>query len=160
MSKIEFLRDQIVETRVFVNRLISEIPQDLWYVIPDNTDSNFAWQIGHMMMAQNFHAITVITGRNEKINDFMPVAQYNKVFYGMGSLHRSLEKDLIPTVRLKEQFDTVHEICIGNLIKLSDDMLSDKLEPIPFKHPVAEPNMKQFPGVSNMKCGMQLKWKQ
>jgi len=26
-----------------------------------------------MMMAQNFHAITVITGRNEKLNNLIPV---------------------------------------------------------------------------------------
>ena len=65
MCKIDFLVDQIIESRNFVNRLISEIPQDLWYIIPSNTDSNFAWQIGHLMMAQNFHGITVITGKNE-----------------------------------------------------------------------------------------------
>jgi hypothetical protein len=118
--------------------LISEIPQDLWYTIPENTDSNFAWQIGHVMMAQNFHTITVITGRNEKVNDLIPVARYNKIFYGMGSLHRSVEKDLVPSAKLKEQFDAVHEICIDNLTKLSDDILGDKLEPILFKHPIAE----------------------
>jgi len=137
MSKIEFLKDQLIESRSFVNRLISEIPQDLWYVIPEHTDSNFAWQIGHIMMAQNFHAITVITGRNEDVYDLIPVAQYNKIFNGMGSLHRSAEKDLIPTAKLKEQFDAVHDICIGSLDKISDDILDNKLEPIPFKHPVA-----------------------
>jgi hypothetical protein len=138
MSKIEFLKDQIIESRNFVNRLISEIPQNLWYTIPENTDSNFAWQIGHVMMAQNFHAITVITGRNERVNNLIPVPQYNKIFNGMGSLHRSVEKDFIQTAKLKELFDTVHEICIENLTKLSDDILGDKLEPIPFKHPVAD----------------------
>jgi len=138
MNKIEFLKDQIIESRCFINRLISEMPQDLWYTIPDHTDSNFAWQIGHMMMAQNFHAITVITGKNEKVNDLIPVAQYNKIFYGMGSLHRSVDKDLISTAKLKEQFDTVHEICIDNLARLNDEVLDHKLEPIPFKHPIAE----------------------
>jgi hypothetical protein len=55
----------------------------------------------------------------------------------MGALHRSVEKDLISTSKLKEQFDRVHDICIDNLCKLNNDILSDKLEPIPFKHPVA-----------------------
>lgn len=137
ISKIGFLKDQIIESRNFVNRLISEIPEDLWFTIPENTDSNFAWQIGHLMMSQNFHAITVITGRNEKVYDLIPVVNYVKVFNGMGTLHRSVEKDLITTSKLKEQFDTVHEICIDNLSKLTDDILGDKLEPIPFKHPIA-----------------------
>jgi len=137
MSKIEFLKDQIIESRNFVNRLISELPQELWYTIPANTDSNFAWQIGHLMISQNFHAITVITGKNEKVYDLIPVVNYVKLFNGMGAIHRSVEKDLIPTSKLKEQLDTVHEICLDNLCKLTDDILDKKLESIPFKHPVA-----------------------
>lgn len=137
MSKIEFLKEQIIESRNFVNRLIDEIPQDLWYTIPQNTDANFAWQIGHLMVSQNFHAITVITGVNEDVEKVIPLARYNKIFYGMGALHRSVEKDLIPATKLKEQFDRVHEICIANLNKLNDNILCEQLEPIPFKHPVA-----------------------
>jgi hypothetical protein len=134
MSKIEFLKDQIIESRNFINRLISEFPKDLWYTIPENTDSNFAWQIGHLMMSQNFHAIIAMTGRNRKIYDLIPVAEYVNIFNGMGSLHRSVEKDLIPTSKLKEQFDYIHEICINNLSRLSDDILNEQ---IPFKHPIA-----------------------
>ena len=137
MSKIEFLKEQIMESRNFVNRLISELPQDLWYVIPQNTDSNFAWQIGHLMISQNFHAITCITGREDKVFDLIPVVDYVKLFNGMGALHRSIEKDLIPTSKLKEQLDTIHNICLDNLSKLDDSILYVELEPIPFKHPVA-----------------------
>jgi hypothetical protein len=137
MKRIEFLKEQIIESRDFVNRLISEIPQDLWYTIPANTDSNFAWQIGHLMISQNFHAIICVKGRNKKVFDLIPVADYVKLFNGMGALHRSVEKDLIPTGKLKQQFDAIHEICIESLSKLNDDALNDPLEPIPFKHPVA-----------------------
>jgi hypothetical protein len=137
MSKMEFLLDQLVESRNFVNRLVSELPQDLWYSIPDHTDSNFAWQIGHLMMSQNFHAITVITGRNPRVFELIPVRDYVKLFNGMGTLHRSVESGLLAASRLKEQFDAVHEICLENLSKLTDDILGDQLEPIPMKHPVA-----------------------
>lgn len=137
MKKIEFLREQIIEARNFVNRLVSEIPQNLWYEIPENTDSNFAWQIGHLMISQNFHAITCITGRSEKVSNLIPVPAYVKLFNGMGTLHRSVEKNIIPTLELIEAFNTVHEICIDNLSQLDDDILMQELEPIPFKHPVA-----------------------
>jgi hypothetical protein len=137
MNKIEFLKEQIIESREFVNRLIAEIPEKLWYTIPENTDSNFAWQIGHLIISQNFHAITCITGRNEKVLDLLPVTEYVKLFNGMGARHRSVEKDLIPTTKLKRQFDVVHKICIENLSQLNDNILKEKLEPIPFKHPVA-----------------------
>ena len=137
MSRIKFLIEQIIESRIFVNNLISELPQDLWYTIPERTDSNFAWQIGHLMLSQNFHAITVITGKNARVFELIPVAEYVRIFNGMGTLHRSVETDLIPTSILKDQFDSIHEICIENLSKLDDGILDDKLEPIPIKHPIA-----------------------
>ncbi len=138
MKKIEFLKEQLIESRNFVNRLISELPQDKWYDIPENTDSNFIWQIGHLMISQNFHAIRVITGENEKVSEIINVSEYVKIFNGMGTLHRSVEKGLIPTAKLKNQFDALHDICIENLSLLDDDILFQRLEPIPFKHPVAE----------------------
>ena len=55
MKRIDFLREQIIESRNFVNRLISEIPQDLWYTIPQNTDSNFAWQVGYIFRSIPVH---------------------------------------------------------------------------------------------------------
>ena len=138
MNKIEFLIGQIIESRNFVNRLISELPQYLWYTIPENTDSNFAWQIGHLIISQNFHAITCVTGRNDKVFELIPVVDYVKIFNGMGTLHRSVENGLILPSQLKQQFDAVHEICIDGLSKLNDDILDQPLEPIPFKHPVAD----------------------
>ena len=137
MDKISFLTDQIIESRNFTNRLISELPEELWYTIPENTDSNFAWQIGHIMVSQNFHAIWVITGKNEKLFELVPMAKYSRLFYGMGALHRSVPNDLIPTSLLKEQLDTVHSICLETLSKLTDANLFEKLEPAPIKHPMA-----------------------
>lgn len=137
MTRIEFLKEQIIEARNFVNRLISELPEDLWYTIPEGTDSNLAWQIGHLLVSQNFHAITTITGVNEEVKRLMPIARYNKIFNGMGTLHRSVKKNFLPASELKEQLDKVHTICLTNLSALDDKILNDPLEPIPFKHPVA-----------------------
>lgn len=138
MNRIDFLREQIIEARSFVNRLISELPEEQWYTIPEGTDSNFAWQIGHLLVAQNFHAITTITGVNKEVKQMIPIDYYNKLFNGMGTLHRSVTKDFIPASELKEQLDVVHAICLANLSNLGDDILNDPLEPIPFKHPVAK----------------------
>jgi hypothetical protein len=137
MKRIEFLTAQIIESRNFVNRLIAEIPQDLWYTVPKDTNSNFAWQIGHLMISQNFHAIICITGRNDRVFNLIPVADYVKLFNGMGALHRSVETGLIPTSKPIGQFNTIHEICIDSLSKLDDNILANELEPISFKHPIA-----------------------
>jgi hypothetical protein len=138
MSTIEFLINQFIETRKFTNRLINELPDDKWYIIPENTDSNFAWQIGHIIVSQNFHALTVISGRNTEVSENIPLDRFNKLFYGMGSAHRSVQKDLIPVKKLKEYLDLVQKVSIENLMKFTEENLSDQLEPIPFKHPVAE----------------------
>jgi len=63
--------------------------------------------------------------------------RYNRLFYGMGSLHRSLSDNLIPTKKLLEDLELVHTTAIDCLMKLSEGQLHDELEPIPFKHPRA-----------------------
>ena len=138
MNKIEFLKDQFIETRKFTQRLIDELPEDKWFVIPENTDSNFAWQIGHILAAQNFHTLIVICGRNSKIIESIPLDRYNKICYGMGSQHRSMPNNFVSAKKLKEDLDLVFNISIENLLTLSEDQLYDKLEPIPFKHPIAD----------------------
>lgn len=138
MSKTEFLKEQIIEARAFVNRLMSELPEDLWYTIPEGTDSNFIWQVGHLLVSQNFHTLTAVMGVNEKVGRFIPIHEYNRLFNGMGTLHRSLEKGLISVSELRRQLEMVQNICLDSLDKLSDEDLQEKLEPLPFKHPIAE----------------------
>lgn len=138
MSKIDFLKEQIIEARAFVNRLMSELPEELWYIIPEGTDSNFIWQVGHLLVSQNFHTLTAVTGVNEKVGKLLPIQFYNRIFNGLGTLHRSIEKNLIPVSELRKQFEAVNEICLDNLDALNDDVLSEMLEPLPFKHPMAE----------------------
>jgi len=138
MSKIEFLKSQMIETRSFTKRLISEFPEDKWFVIPENTNSNFAWQIGHIIASQNFHTLTVVSGRNSKVAENIPLDKYNRIFRGMGSSERSVESGFVTVQKLKEDLDLVHNIAIDNLLSLKEEQLYDKLEPIPFKHPIAE----------------------
>ena len=130
MSKIEFLKEQMIEARAFVKRLMSELPEDLWYVIPEGTDSNFIWQVGHLLVSQNFHTMTAVTGVNKKVGELLPIKEYNRIFNGMGTMHRSIEKDMIPVLKLKEEFEIVHQICISSLETLNADILSDCLEPL------------------------------
>lgn len=67
------MKEQIIEARTFVNRLMSELPEDLWYVIPEGTDSNFIWQVGHLLVSQNFHTLTAVTGVDERVGRWMPI---------------------------------------------------------------------------------------
>lgn len=60
---------------------MSELPEDLWYVIPEGTDSNFIWQVGHLLVSQNFHTLTAVTGVNEKVGRLVPIQ--NIIEYSM-----------------------------------------------------------------------------
>lgn len=108
--------------------MIAKLPENLWYIIPEETDSNFVWQFGHLLVSQNFHAISTITGENENVQSVLPIKEYKSIFNEMGTLHRSIGKDLIPAEKLWEQSETIHKICINNLGTLNDDILLGKLE--------------------------------
>lgn len=99
---------------------------------------NFAWQIGHILLAQNFHIISCAFGRDKKIFEKIPIPEYAKIFAGLGSLSRAVDKDFITISKLKEHFEFVFNRCIEKLDNATDDILQDKLEPLPFKNPIAK----------------------
>lgn len=123
-----------------IEKLLALAPKStnrqLHFFVPFNFGVySFLYMLQTLMKIQN--TFTCITGRNPKIAELIPIVDYVKIFNGMGTLHRSVEKNLISAYKLKEQFDAIHEICIDNLTQLNDDILIEQLEPIPFKHPVA-----------------------
>ena len=59
--------------------------------------------------------MTAVTGVNKKVGELLPIKEYNRIFNGMGTMHRSIEKDMIPVLKLKEEFEIVHQICISSL---------------------------------------------
>ena len=89
----------------------------------------------------------------------IPVIDYVRLFNGMGASHRSIEKDLIPTSILKEQFNTIHTICIESLSNLKDEILLTNWNLFLLSIPWQITNTKHYLGVLNMKCGIVRKWK-
>ncbi len=138
MTKLKFLKDQVKETRTFTKRLIAEMPEDLWYKIPENTDSNFAWQIGHIFLAQNYHVISCAFGIEPRITERIPLRAYTKELAGLGSDHRSINKDFISPSGLIENLNFVFDMCIEKLENANDEILTEDLEPTLFKNPIAK----------------------
>lgn len=138
MSTIHFLTNQIIETRNFTNRLISEMPEELWYEIPENTDANFAWQIGHLLTAQNYHINFCVFGMDRQVFDKIPLKSYAEVFGGLGSPKRSVSQDFVTTKELWKNMDYIFSICLGKLDNADEKMLGEELEPTLFKNPIAK----------------------
>ena len=137
MTAIIFLKNQLIETRNFTKRLTLGIPEDLWFEIPENTNSNFAWQIGHIFLAQYYHIISCSFGGDKRVFDKIPIPSYAKVMGGLGSPDRSISKDFTSTAELKENLDFIFDLCIEKLDNSNDDILNNKLEPTVFKNPIA-----------------------
>lgn len=137
MTTIEFLKNQVIETRQFTKQLISEMPEDLWFERVDNTDSNFAWQIGHMYLAQNYHIISCCFGVDKTVLETISAQKHAKVFGGLGSPNRSVEKGFISVEDLKSNFDYVYNLSVEKLASANDKILTEALEPTMFKNPIA-----------------------
>lgn len=135
---MKFLKDQVIETRNFTNRLISEMPEDLWFVIPENTEANFAWQIGHLLLAQNYHIISCAFGRDKRVFEKIPMETYAKVFGGLGSPHRAVGNDLVSIPELRENLDFIFNLCLEKIENASEEILTKPLEPTLFKNPIAK----------------------
>lgn len=138
MTTVQFLKNQIIETRNFTKRLMFETPDELWFTVPENSSSNFAWQVGHILLAQNFHIHTCVFGKDPAILERIPFQTYSRIFMGMGSPNRTADKDVATVSELKELMDFVFDLCVEKLDKANDNMLTEGLEPIPFQHPVAK----------------------
>lgn len=138
MTTVDFLKNQVVETRNFTKRLIAEMPEELWFEIPENTNANFAWQIGHIMLAQHYHIISCAFGIEPAVLEKIPVREYGKVFAGLGSPHRSVGTDFATPGELRENLDFVFDQCVDKLAHANDEMLKEELEPASFKNPIAQ----------------------
>lgn len=138
MTTLEFLKKQIVETRSFTNRLIAEMPEDLWFETPEGTNSNFAWQIGHITLAQNYHIVSCAFGQDEEILEKIPLKEFAKIFGGLGSPDRSVSADIITASALTENFGFIFGKCVEKLNAADSSILQEPLEPTLFKNPIAD----------------------
>src|SRR5688572_19516315 len=85
MNRVNIIDEQMQHVRDFAKKLIYEVPEDKWYETPPQVNSNIAWQVGHLIISQNFHSIAVIVGPNEKIKAAVPLKEY-AALYAMGAI--------------------------------------------------------------------------
>ncbi len=137
MSRLTIIAEQTEATRLMTKKLIREVPEELWYEMPTGIASNIAWQVGHLIVSEVYHAITVITGMNEKIRQEIPLREY-AMMYAMGSQPATRQASVPTPAQLKEQLDFTHQIAQEELSTLSEEDLDEPLVPTKFTHPVAK----------------------
>jgi hypothetical protein len=134
--KINFIREQNRLTREQTIKILSETPHEIWYETPDVFQSNIAWQVGHLIVSQYYHAIAVITGPNLALFDDVPLKDYFPIY---SMFTTSVINDLKPSPdKLLMELDLVDKYADKQLDTLSDRDLDKPLEPTRFPHPIAK----------------------
>jgi hypothetical protein len=115
---------------------LSETPQEIWYETPDVIQSNIAWQVGHLIVSQYYHAIAVITGPNLALFNDVPLKDYFPIY---SMFTKSVHNELKPSPdKLFMELDIVNKYADKQLDTLTDADLDAELEPTRFPHPIAK----------------------
>jgi len=80
----EFIRDELILSRQWTDKILSNFPEALWKISPEKFKTNINWQVGHLIISTYFHSILSISGSDEKVKQSFNPREYSE-FYGMGS---------------------------------------------------------------------------
>lgn len=137
MNVIDLLIKQTQDAHIWTNKLINSIPMKNWDDTPDTLASNVSWQVGHLIISENYHGILVVKGFDEEILKKIDLRALNLSF-GHGSEPKDVIGNSNPKL-LKDQLLFSQRKVIETINALpSKDLQQDVLQPVPQKHPVAE----------------------
>ncbi len=129
----DLLISQTREAHDWVNKLICDIPADIWFITPDILETNFAWQIGHLTLSQYYYTVVLITGPQKDFAEKINVKKYSPLF--ANGLKR---KELFPEVTAIELVDIWGVMCdktIQMLHTIQDEGLAEQIYKMPKLHP-------------------------
>lgn len=136
MTAIDLLLIQTQEAHKWTHQLIDSVPDPLWDITPEVLESNIAWQIGHLVISEYYHAILVIKGFDEEITAKIDLKTQNQL-YGYNSDPRNVVGKAHP-LELREQLHFIQKKVLATVGALRDTELEAAVEqPIKQKHPVA-----------------------
>mgnify|MGYP000149910545 CR=1 FL=1 len=137
MNVIDVLIKQTKEAHAWSNKLVDSIPMELWENTPKILNSNISWQVGHLVLSENYHAIMVVTGFDAEIAKQIEIKLHNQM-YGYGSLPQEIIGKSNP-LELKHHLYYVQNKVIQTVSGLTmKDLESPVEQPIKQKHPVAK----------------------
>lgn len=133
---IQFILDQNKLTRDQTLSLLKSTPTDQWDETPEVIQSNIAWQVGHLIVAQFYHSIAVITKPDPQIYTDIPLKEYIPI-YSMKA--KSTINELQPSPEtLLSHLNLVNEYVIQTINSLTDEALDQPLRPTRHPHPMAK----------------------
>lgn len=136
MNAIDLLLKQTQDAHIWTHKLIDSVPDDLWDKTPDTLESNIAWQVGHLVISEYYHAILVVKGFDAEITERIDLKAHNEK-YGYDSKPKNQVGTASPSL-LREQIRFIQEKVIATISDLPlEDLQKNVEQPIKQKHPVA-----------------------
>ena len=121
------LRDGMLRQMAFAREytlgLIQEVPETLWGVSPPGLPTHFAWQVGHLAMAQYGLMLFRMRGRAEGDVGLMP--GWLRKRYARGSQPATIPTENPPKDKLLECLDRIHREAMNFVAGLGAETLKE-----------------------------------
>jgi hypothetical protein len=130
VSALKFIREQMVVTRDYTERLLRDIPPSRWLEIPPGGISNIAWQVGHVAIAGYRLGLTRIRDPRPADEDLIPTTFLK--WYGKGTVPSADPVQNETPASLERVLDSVHRQVLKESLGWKDeDLESECLLPHP-----------------------------
>lgn len=135
MNELDLLVKQTESAYNWVNKLIDNIPDEQWDIIPDGVESNVSWQVGHLVISYYYHSVMVIVGHQMDILQQIPMKDYSALFHNT-SAHQCVGKT--KPQDLRNHLQLIAQKSSSTIQALSIEDLEKPLVPTPMPHPIAK----------------------
>jgi hypothetical protein len=137
MNALSLFCQQTQEAHSWTNKLLAGIPEDKWFIFPENHSTNIAWQAGHILISLHFHGIMVIRGPQPDLLAQIPMNRYLSLF-AFGDHKAMVQQERVSIPDLKSHLQLVQAKTIELIKGLAPEELASELEPTPIPHPIAK----------------------
>jgi hypothetical protein len=127
MEIIELIKDQIQSVKEKTDSFIISTTEKDWNFTPQIIETNFNWQIGHIVLANYLHGVASISGVNEKVRALINIPNFIK-FYGINSNPNLYFDEKPNSEELISQYEMIFELIFVKLNNLKIEDLEKNTE--------------------------------
>ena len=129
LSARDLVLQQIAWARAYTKQLLDSVPLELWYQQPAGLKSHFAWQVGHLAVAQ--YGLMLFRQRGRLPGDLEIMPGWLRKQFGRGSTPSESAEGMPEPAELLRLFDRIHQQSLEEVAGLSAGTLAEPTE-MPF----------------------------
>lgn len=117
------VQGQIQFARQYTLGLLESVPDELWAVIPDGASTHFAWQVGHLSVAQ--YGLMLFRQRGRAEGDLELLPSWLRKKYGKGTTPARDPADVPARAELMQFMTRIHEESLATIPTLTAESLAE-----------------------------------